>query len=457
MSESDSNLLPTKPEERIIGTIGYTIIMISLTIATSIFFLGWISNVLGLSLIQTIVSSLIGSGIVAILLCLNGHAGVKYGIPYPIYLRLSFGKNTTIIPMIMVVFIDIIWYAIDAFIATWAITEMFLLILGYAGIDMPTRGLYYVPFVLILFLIITGVIGAGKIKSIKWLDILSGPLILLFFGWFTLYMMNMPQFSHISIPIWEGRSSWLSSEFLLNIAVQTAWWGMIVPNIVDICRFTKSTKSLIFGHTIGLVIPQVIGTIIGYIATYITGGNLSPIDIIAIYSPIPIIGIFGLLFAFLATATTMLTGYLPGIVNVFAKVFKLSWRKTIIITSILSFFIAPWYVKESLEVAYKLIDIMWYYSMFLGPIVGIMITDYWIVRKRIILINEIYHKNPFNSSYIGIISLIIGIIAEYILAIYQGKLYYVYIFPLPGLELVWYYGLIISSISYYLLSIIKKK
>jgi len=104
--------------------------VVALTVAISIFFLGWISQILGLSLVQAVVSSFIGSGAVAALLYLNGYVGVKEGIPYPIQLRLSFGNRGAMLPMLMVVFVDLVWYAIDAFIAAWAMTEMVLVILG---------------------------------------------------------------------------------------------------------------------------------------------------------------------------------------------------------------------------------------------------------------------------------------------------------------------------------------
>lgn len=461
-SNISAELLPIKPNERIVGTLGYTMMVVALTIATSIFFLGWISQILGLSLVQAVVSSFIGSGVVAVLLYLNGYVGVKEGIPYPIQLRLSFGYRGALLPMLMVVLVDLIWYAIDGFIAAWAMTEMILVILGWSSDKIVAQGLAYTPFTLIVYLVAVAILGMGKIKSIKWVDILSGPLIFIFFGWFVLYMMGMPQFASKPIPVWEGEVSWLSSEFLLNTAIQTAWWGMIVPNISDICRYNKSTRTLAYGHVLGLVFPQVVGTAIGFVGTYLAGGNYSPIDIIALYSPAPLLGAVGLFFAFLATATTALTGYLPGIMNAFIRIFKLNWNKVIILLTVMSFFIAPWYIKDSLGIAYQLLNITWYYSMFLGPVAGVMIVDYWLVRRRNIIIKElynngrgsIYHNGVF---WAGVGAFTIGIVGQYITAIIQGKFHYAFGIPLPGLELAWYYGFVISGLAYYIWSKLKER
>ncbi|MGQ9759473.1 MAG: cytosine permease [Candidatus Methanomethylicaceae archaeon] len=452
-SETDSELLPTKSNERIAGTVEYTLMVIALTVATSIFFLGWISHILGLSLLQSMVSAFLGTTAVSVLLYLNGYLGVKEGIPYLVQLKLSFGSGGAILPMFITVFVDLIWYAIDGFIAAWAMTEMGLVVLGWPSDEIMAQGLAYTPITLIVYLVAIAFIGMGKIRSIKWLDIISGPLILIFFGWFVFYIMGIPSLQK-PIPVWEGGVSWTSSEFLLNTAIQTAWWGMIVPNISDICRYNKSTKALAYGHILGLVLPQIVGTTIGFVGSYLVGGNLSPIDIIAVYSPTPILGAVGLFFAFLATSTTALTGYLPGIANIFIRILRVNWKWSVIVLTIISFFIAPWYIKGSLKIAYRLIEIIWYYSIFLGPVAGIMIVDYWVIRRRKIIVKELYNPNSriYNNGLCktGVGSFLIGIIGQYIISMIQGKLYYVFGVPLPGLELAWYYGFIISGLAYYI-------
>lgn len=457
-SDISSDLFPTT--EKSVGTIEYTLMMVALTIATSIFFLGWIAQILGLSLLQAVVSSIIGSFVVALLLYLNGHAGVKYGIPFPIQLRPSFGKMGAFIPLIMIIIVDIVWYGIDSFIASWTIAEAMFLIFDQSTTQNPSDVFTHIPFILFFYLVFLAAIGVGKIKFIRIIDVASGPILIIFFLWFIINMITMPGFEK-AIPIFEYKAPWFGSNFFWSVAIQTAWWGMIAPNISDICRYNKHTKALVLGNVFGLAIPQVIGTAIGYIATYLAEGKMSPIEVIARCSPNTWIAMLGLSFAFIATTTTNLTGYLPGLINSLARIFKLSWNKSIIIITIAAFFIAPWYVKNSIEVAYQLLDITWYYSMFLGPIVGIMITDYWILRKGKLNVKELYKEESENYSnganWKGVAAFLMGIGIEYALAALQGRIFYVYFIPLPGFELVWYYGLITSSISYYLLDKILQK
>ncbi len=112
-SSVSKELHPIKSEQKIIGTTGYTLMILSMTITTSIFFLGWISQVLGLSLAQTIVAAFIGNAVVAIVMYLNGYVGVKEGIPFPIQLRTSFGTRGSILPMVVRMIVDAVFTSIS--------------------------------------------------------------------------------------------------------------------------------------------------------------------------------------------------------------------------------------------------------------------------------------------------------------------------------------------------------
>ncbi len=102
--------------------------------------------------------------------------------------------------------------------------------------------------------------------------------------------------------------------------------------------------------------------------------------------------------------------------------------------------------------AYQLLNITWYYGMFLGPVAGVMIVDYWLIRRRRIMVEELYN-NGSKSIYkngiflTGVGSFAIGMIGQYIATIIQGKLYYTFGFPLPGLGLEWHYGFMISGLA----------
>lgn len=458
------DLWPTKVEQRTTRTISYTLMILSMAITTSIFFLGWLSQILGLNLAETVVAAFIGNTVVAIIMYFNGVPGVKYGIPFPVQLRPAFGHRGSILPLVIRTIVSIFWYGIDGYIAAWAITEMALIIAGKPADWVIEHGLKYTPITFIFYLIFVWIFGYKKITGIKILDTVAGPLLMIFFAWFTFYLTRLPNLPG-HIPGWtEGGAGWTSSNFFLMIAVQTAWWSTIALNVSDLTRFNRSASSLPIGHILGLIAPQVVGTTLGFIATSLTGGVHSPIDIIAKYSPSPAVAFFGLLFATLATGSTNVTGDVPAATNAIIRIARVRWETAVTVATFLAWVvIGPYSIynwKQSLDVAYTLLNFNWYYSMWLGPIAGIMVTDFWLLRKREYSLRDLYEFSP-NSRYwysggvswIGVLSLLLGILIEYVISAAQGTLQYYYGIPVPGIELTWYYGFFLSALLYVVLSL----
>jgi NCS1 family nucleobase:cation symporter-1 len=418
-------------------------------------------------MIQAVVTGLAGNLFVALLMTLNGYVGAKEGIPYPMQLRLSFGNKGSLLPMVVRMIVSLLWYGIDGYIAGWAMTEMVLVIAGWSGDRIVAEGMHYIVILFIIYLVAVVIIGTGKIKTIKLLDAAAGPLLFVFFGWFLYYMMGLPEFVGKPLPIWTGGLyggvSWYSPTLWAVFAFQAMYWTTIALNVSDICRYNKSTKSLIPGHFIGLVAPQTIAIALGFAATYLAGGNLSPIDIIAKYSPTALLGAVGLGFAFLATSTTNLTGDIPATTNAAIKIFGVSWNKALVIATVIAFLIAPWwYVQNSIGMAYQLVNFTWYYGIFLGPIAAIMIVDYWLVRRRKIAVMELYKDRGIyyyqgGILWAGVVSFIIGVIGEYVVSYLQGGIYYAWGIPLPGMEATWLYGIAIAGIVYYIWAAVDKK
>jgi len=457
------DLHPTPISQRTIGSFSYTVIILSMAITASIFFLGWLSQILGLSLIQSLVAAIIGNAVVALIMTLNGWVGVKYGIPFPIQLRSSFGVKGSIVPLVVRAIVSIFWYGVDGYIAAWAITASAMLVAGVPPDIIVSESLRYAPITFIIYLAVVGLVGYKRIAGIKYLDLIAGPLLIVFFTWFVIYLYTEPALPKNPIPVYEGKVGWLSTEFFLMVAVQTAWWSTIALNVSDICRYNRSFRTLYYGHTLGLIVPQVVGTLLGFIATSLTGGIYSPIDIIAKYSPTPVLGLLGLVFAFLATASTNVTGDVPAATNAIIRVARIGWERAVVAATVLAWLvIGPYsiiYWKASLDVANYLLLYNWYYSMWLGPIAGVMVVDYWILRRRHLIAEELYNHRGIYSYYrgvniAGIAAFIMSILIEYIISAAQGSIrVYFGVIPVPGVELAWYYGFISASILYLLIGL----
>ncbi|MEM3229332.1 MAG: cytosine permease [Fervidicoccaceae archaeon] len=166
----------------------------------------------------------------------------------------------------------------------------------------------------------------------------------------------------------------------------------------------------------------------------------------------------------MATASTNLTGDVPAATNAIIRLTRLGWVKSLTIATVLGWLvIGPYsivYWKQSLDVANYLTNFNWYYSMWLGPIAGIMVIDFWVIRKREYLLDELYNIGPqgkywYSSgiNWIGVGSFLLGILGEYIISWARGTLQFYYGIPVPGEELAWYYGFFISLLLYSILSL----
>jgi len=448
-------LRPVGEEERHVGFLSYTLMILSMTITTSVFFIGWICFKLGLSLLQTVVSAIIGNVVVAIVMFLNGYPGLKHGIPFPVQLRYTFGYKGSALPLTIRIIVSLFWYGVDGYIAAWAITELALTMAGFAPESVLSHTHIYTPFVFVIYLVFVCVVGSiNRLGGIKILDTVAGPLLLLFFAVYTVYLLSSQSVSLASV----SGTSWFSSEFFTAIAVQTAWWATIATNVSDICRFNKGRdrplRSLFAPSILGLVLPQLFGTVLGWLAISVTGSAYSPIDIIVSHSPNAAVAFFGLTFAALATASTNLTGDIPAVGNGLSSFFGLSWKKSVIISTVIAFFVGPWWaLSQSIDVANYLVDFTTAYGSWLGPICGVMIADYWIVRRKIIDIRSPYDPSGAYSGVLtsGIASMLSGIAVEYIIGIATGTLRW-YLIPFPGTELSWYYGFVAALLAHVLLS-----
>lgn len=115
--------------------------------------------------------------------------------------------------------------------------------------------------------------------------------------------------------------------------------------------------------------------------------------------------------------------------------------------------------QKALDVANYLLLFNWYYSIWLGPIAGVMVIDHWIFRRGktdIVLLYDLEGPYRYSGGFsvVGLVSFFAGIIGEYIISAVQGTLQvYFNSIPVPGVELAWYYGFFISAIVHLILSL----
>ncbi len=455
------DLLPVPASERAKGynTWTFTMMMFSMNTCIPMFFLGPIGGQLGLNLWQVLLGAFVGNLAACIVMWLNGSVGLKYGITYPVQLRESFGFRGIHIPVILRGIAGTVWFGVEAYAGSLALMMIVLAGIGIATEQVTPMAIKYLTIALVFYLASFIVVMRYGLKGIGGMADWAGPLMLLYYIWLVFFLARSPQFSPNIPKMYVSTTGYFSLKFLIYLAVQTNWWATVALNISDLTRGIHPKKPQAFGIGLflGVVVCQVVGTWLGFASVILTG-TILPQDIILKYAPGWIAVIPGLLFAFLAPWSTDITANSPPLINILMATLKLRWKPAVLLAGIIAFFAAPWWGVSS-GPAYVNYIIAWAsnYGILLGPIAGIMIGNYWVIRRRNYDLQKLYTSGPEGCWYsggwsrAGYMSLVLTWIACYLIAWPTGQMSYVSGIPFPG-GITWYPAVVLSFIFYVILA-----
>lgn len=344
----------------------------------------------GMTWWQSVLTVLLGNLIVLVPMMLMGHAGTKYGIPFPVLARASFGTKGAHIPAIARSLVACGWFGIQTWIGGFAIYQV-LGVLGCVDIIadtavVPFLGITSMQFYCFMaFWVLNFVIVLQGIDCIKWLESWAAPFLiamgLAMLIWAAVKVGGVaqmfPKAPENPAPFWP--------MFFPQLTAMVGFWATLSLNIPDFTRYCKSQRDQAFGQLIGLPTTMTLFSFIGIAvtsATIVIYGS-------AIWDPILLVGKLGsttavvvsLIALTIATLSTNIAANVVSPANGFANINprKISFRTGGIITCVIGIVIMPWRLYNDLGdyIFTWLIG----YSALLGPIAGIMICDYFFVRR----------------------------------------------------------------------------
>jgi NCS1 family nucleobase:cation symporter-1 len=241
------------------------------------------------------------------------------------------------------------------------------------------------------------------------------------------------------------------------------FWATLSLNIPDFTRYAKSQKAQIHGQAIGLPSSMTMFAFIGVAVTSATAIVYGE----TIWDPVVLAGKFEnkimVSFAMIAVAiSTLATNIAANIVspaNDFSNLAprKINFRMGGYITGIIGILIFPW--KLVADPTGYIFTWLVGYSSLLGPVGGILIADYYFIRRQHLNVNELYNANG-QYSYAGgfnisaIIALLLGILPNLPGFLLQIKLVSPTAFPAWISDLyhyAWFVGFFVSGLVYILL------
>lgn len=357
-----------------------------------------------LNITQVIVAALISGIIAATMTAINGDPGARYGIPFVMQARVTFGtKGAKLVGFLRSV-PAICWNGICTWYGADALCVVCQNVFGF--------GNTFVFFFILL--IIEAVLSVRGFQTIKWFDSVMSIVIFAILIYFFYYI-----FSNETVdfrPAMEFKGSW-GLPFIAGIMGGLGNLTTCLLSAGDLTRHIKfknegeiTKKNTIFNF-IGTLPPYLFMFAAGIIVSIATGES-NPIVGLAKIAPNPLFAIVLLVFLMLAQVTSNLSLNILCAGIVFQDVFHLNWKKSIILVTILSVVICPWILQSS-NYFFKVQNA---YSCLLGPTVGILVADYYFFRKKKLNVDDIYEGTKYTYSKgfspVAVIALIVGAVAS---------------------------------------------
>src|SRR5450759_1313984 len=256
----NKDIAPTKISERKWGTYDMAALWISMSACIPTYMLASSLISEGMNWYQAVLTVFLGNVIVLIPMILNAHAGTKYGIPFPVYCRASFGVRGANIPAMLRAFVACGWFGIQTWIGGWAIYKMITIYLpAWDSLPMWFAGINIAQFACFIFFWCINMLVIYKgIDSIRFLLNIKAPLLILLglallawayeqaggFG----PMLSQP--SHFVPGGSKEGQFW--AVFFPSLTGMIGFWATLSLNIPDFTRYSRTQRDQMLGQAIGL-------------------------------------------------------------------------------------------------------------------------------------------------------------------------------------------------------------
>ncbi|MCX8642652.1 NCS1 family transporter [Gilliamella sp. B3791] len=427
----DKSLLPKTPQQRTVNPLAYAFMWIgdgvnlgNMTLGASLVVAGFAT----MNIVQTFMAALIAILIITSIFVLNDRLGYRTGIPYVVQLRMSFGIKGSIISSLLRGIPGIVWYGFQSWIGGTALNEI-IKILSNESFDNV-----FICFVVLQFIQIG--LSLYGFHAIKWVEILISLVILSALVYAFILLLRNHQ--TVIIEKWINTQGTWGLPFFGFIMMFLGNYAAIFLSAADYSRELKSgisngKRGLLYFVPITIAYGFVIT--IGAMLASVTG-NSNPVKAFAIVVDNSYITVAVSSFIVLgAIAVNMVANIIPP-AYVISLLTKVKYKSAVTITGLLAIASFPWIlVQDSSAKGLGLFILI--YSAFLGPIVAILLVEYYLLRRQQVDINELYNKNGqfagFNKA--AILAMFIGSAAAFC-----------------EVSLSWLIGFFVGGLSYILLT-----
>lgn len=465
------DLAPVPPFKRTWNTWNYAALWISMSLCIPTYMLASSLIEGGMNWWQAILTIFAGNTVVLIPMLLNGHAGAKYGIPFPVFARASFGTRGANIPAMLRAIVACGWFGIQTWIGGFALYQMLRLwipsLATLPAVFPASFGLETGPAICFLLFWCLNMyvvyLGINSIKKLLVFKAIFLPLAALALLYWAITAVKGGLGPILTQPSKFATNAAFWAFFIPGLTGMVGFWATLSLNIPDFTRYAVSQRAQIKGQALGLPTSMTLFSFIGVVVTAAT----TLVYGTTIWDPVVLAGRFdnkilvsvAMIAVAISTLATNIAANIVSPANDFANLSpaKITFRTGGFITGIIGILIFPW--KLIADPTGYIFTWLVGYSSLLGPVGGIMIADYYLVRKQQLDVDGLYkssgsyrYSNGFNKY--ALIALVLGIapnipgflttthlISAHAVAGWVAQLY----------NYAWFVGFFISGITYFIM------
>jgi NCS1 family nucleobase:cation symporter-1 len=447
----NKDLAPTSPVQRTWGTYNFAALWISMAHCIPTYMLASGLIAAGMSWGQALVTILLGNSIVLIPILLNSHAGTKYGIPFPVFARAAYGTFGSNVPALMRALVACGWFGIQAWIGGQALHVFFRSIWSGWPTAIPGTFVGHTPTEWISFFVFWGL---NVVVIYRGMDLLrkvenwAAPFVLVMtvvLLWWALSRANGLG------PILAQKGKFGSLRefwpiFVPSLTAMIGFWATLSLNMPDFTRFGRNQRAQAVGQVVALPTTMTVFAAMGIIITSASAIIYGK----AIWDPVELVGKFtdpltvgvAMFTVVVATLSVNIAANVVSPANDFANAFPklITFSRGGLIAGVVGIAMQPW--KLLADPSGYIYDWLLGYSGGLGSIAGVLIADYWIVRRRHLVVEDLYREDGVYERWrwSGIAATVLGCGAAWIGLIVPALR--------PLYDYAWFVGFAVSFATY---------
>ena len=443
------DLAPASTDRRTWGTYNYAALWVSMSVNILTYMLAASLIQGGMNWKQAVATVFLGNTIVLIPMLLNSHPGARYGIPFPVLARASFGVLGANVAAVLRALVACGWFGIQTWIGGEAMSSLIATLApGWAHFPYSTAICFLAFWLINLAVILKGVEYIRVLQGISAPVLLAVGLMLLVWayrsaGGFGPMLAAPSRFSNFSDFL----------KFLIPALNATVgFWATISLNIPDFTRFARSQRQQMIGQALALPTTMTLYSLIGILvtsATVVIYGTAiwDPVQLLSrFHSPVAVV--ISLLAILLATLNVNIGANVVSPANDFSNLWprRISFRTGGVITCFMGIVMMPWKLLGN----YKTMIFGWLggYAAFLGPVAGIMICDYFVVRRRVLLVDDLYlrdgaYEYSHGFNWLAVAALVAGAATALVGLVVPALR--------PLYDYSWFVVFVVSFVTYYVL------